>query len=50
MTTLVWFRRDLRLRDNAALHAALEVGGPVLPVYIYSPEEEQPWAPGAASR
>jgi deoxyribodipyrimidine photo-lyase len=50
MTRLVWFRRELRLRDNPALHAALERGETVLPVYIYTPEEEQPWAPGAASR
>ena len=30
---LLWFRRDLRLVDNAALMAAL-ASGPVLPVYI----------------
>ncbi|MFN8567237.1 MAG: deoxyribodipyrimidine photo-lyase [Kouleothrix sp.] len=30
-----WFRRDLRLRDNPALHAALECGaGQVLPLFI----------------
>jgi len=50
MTTLVWLRRDLRLRDNPALHAAFNLGEPVVPVYIYSPDEEKPWAPGAASR
>ena len=32
-----------------ALHAAA-VRGSVLPVFIWSPEEEAPWAPGAASR
>lgn len=48
--TLVWFRRDLRLHDHPALHAALARGGPVYPVFIWAPEEEQPWAPGAASR
>ncbi|MFW2586770.1 cryptochrome/photolyase family protein [Sagittula sp. SSi028] len=32
--TLVWFRRDLRLGDNAALTAAVERGGPVIPVFI----------------
>ncbi|MEL7463782.1 MAG: deoxyribodipyrimidine photo-lyase [Pseudomonadota bacterium] len=31
-TTIVWLRRDLRLRDNLALDAAL--GGPVIPVFI----------------
>jgi deoxyribodipyrimidine photo-lyase len=47
---IVRFRLDLRLRDNPALRAALEGGGPVVPVYIWSPEEEGRWAPGAASR
>jgi deoxyribodipyrimidine photolyase len=48
--TIVWFRQDLRLRDNPALHAAVATGTPVIPVYIWSPEEEGDWAPGAASR
>lgn len=48
--TLVWFRHDLRLRDNDALCAAAERGEPVIPVYIWSPEEEAGWPPGAASR
>lgn len=30
-----WFRRDLRLRDNTALHAALMAGLPVVPLFIY---------------
>jgi deoxyribodipyrimidine photo-lyase len=48
--SIVWFRRDLRLADNAALTAAIERGGPVIPVYIFAPDEEAPWQPGAASR
>ncbi len=36
MTALWWIRRDLRLTDNPALHAALEAG-PVLPVFILDP-------------
>ena len=44
---LVWFRQDLRLSDNPALAAALERGGPVIPVYIWAPEEEGSWPPGA---
>ncbi len=48
--TLVWHRLDLRLADNSALSAAIERGGPVIPVFIWSPEEEAPWAPGGASR
>ena len=30
-----WFRRDLRLEDNAALYYALELGLPVLPIFIF---------------
>lgn len=30
-----WFRRDLRLQDNAALYHALRSGLPVLPVFIF---------------
>ena len=48
--TLLWFRLDLRLGDNPALQAAVKRGGPVIPVFIWSPEEEAPWEPGAASR
>lgn len=48
--TLVWFRQDLRLQDNPALQAALDRKRPVIPVYIWSPEEEGDWAPGGAQR
>ncbi|XP_068115684.1 deoxyribodipyrimidine photo-lyase-like [Hyperolius riggenbachi] len=37
---LVWFRRDLRLHDNPALTAALELGAPVIPVFLWSLSEE----------
>ena len=47
--TLVWFRLDLRLADNPALSAAIDRGA-VIPVFIWSPDEETPWQPGAASR
>jgi deoxyribodipyrimidine photo-lyase len=49
-TTVVWFRLDLRLADNPALRAAVHRGGPVIPVFIWSPEEDGRWQPGAASR
>jgi deoxyribodipyrimidine photo-lyase len=49
MNTLVWFRQDLRLADNPALHAAL-ASKSVIPVYIWAPEEEGAWPPGGASR
>ncbi len=32
---IFWFRRDLRLEDNAGLHQALASGYPVLPVFIF---------------
>jgi deoxyribodipyrimidine photo-lyase len=48
--TIVWFRHDLRLADNPALATAEKRGGPVVPVFIWSPEEEGAWPPGAASR
>ncbi len=49
-TALLWFRRDLRLADNPALIHALSEATQVIPVFIHAPEEETPWAPGAASR
>ncbi|MDA7632516.1 DNA photolyase family protein [bacterium] len=48
-TTVVWFRRDLRLHDHAALAAAVKRGN-VVPLYIWSPDEEGESCPGAASR
>ncbi|MCW8130092.1 MAG: deoxyribodipyrimidine photo-lyase [Planctomycetota bacterium] len=47
---LVWFRQDLRLADHLALDAARRAGGAVVPVYVWAPDEEKPWAPGGASR
>jgi deoxyribodipyrimidine photo-lyase len=38
---LVWFRRDLRVHDHAALAAAVASGAPVLPLYIF---EREAWA------
>jgi deoxyribodipyrimidine photo-lyase len=35
MINIFWFRRDLRLEDNTALHKALASGLPVLPVFIF---------------
>jgi deoxyribodipyrimidine photo-lyase len=48
--TLVWFRQDLRLRDNPAIHAASARGEAVVPVYVWSPQEEGKWPPGGAQR
>lgn len=47
--TLLWLRLDLRLADHPALQAAITRGGPVIPVFLWAPEEEGEWAPGAAS-
>lgn len=47
---IVWFRQDLRIDDNPALSAAADSGAPVIPLFIWSPEEEGDWEPGAASR
>ncbi|MGE5154049.1 MAG: cryptochrome/photolyase family protein [Bdellovibrio bacteriovorus] len=49
MTGILWLRRDLRLTDNPALAEAAATCDQVLPLYIHSPEEGAPWAPGAAS-
>jgi len=46
---LYWFRRDLRLADNAGFLAAA-AAGPVVPVFVWAPEEDGDWPPGAASR
>jgi deoxyribodipyrimidine photo-lyase len=49
-TTIVWFRQDLRLDDNPALLAAVASGKPVIPVFIWDPDSEGDWSPGAASQ
>ncbi|MGB1971318.1 MAG: cryptochrome/photolyase family protein [Flavobacteriaceae bacterium] len=36
--TVFWFRRDLRLEDNAGLYAALTSGHKVLPIFIFDTE------------
>ena len=46
---LLWFRQDLRLRDNPALIAAL-ASGSILPVYVLDDESAGAWRRGAASR
>lgn len=45
---IVWLRRDLRLADNPALHAAARTGAPVIPLYVY--DEEDAFAPGGAAK
>lgn len=45
---IVWFRKDLRLNDNAALACAAECGRPVIPLYILEPPKAANGPLGAA--
>lgn len=45
---IVWFRKDLRLDDNHALHEACALGKPVIPIYIREPESSGNGPLGAA--
>ena len=40
---IVWFRQDLRLRDNPALMAAHETGRPIIPLYILDDHNSGKW-------
>ena len=46
---IVWFRRDLRLADNPALHLAASSGRPVIPLFVLD-ETSGVRFPGAAGR
>ncbi|KAH9557052.1 hypothetical protein CY35_07G065700 [Sphagnum magellanicum] len=48
-SSIVWFRRDLRLEDNPALIAATRSGS-VIPVFIWCPAEDGQFHPGRVSR
>ncbi|XXG61229.1 hypothetical protein AAC387_Pa04g2939 [Persea americana] len=48
-TSIVWFRRDLRVEDNPALSAGVRAGS-VVAVFIWAPEEEGHFYPGRVSR
>ena len=47
---IVWFRQDLRLRDNPALYEASQQEGKVLPIYILDDVNSGSQKMGAASR
>jgi deoxyribodipyrimidine photo-lyase len=49
MIAIVWFRQDLRTRDNPAL-AAAAAQGKVVPVFILDDESRATWQLGGASR
>lgn len=46
--TIVWFRQDLRLADQAALVAAASQG-PVVPLYVLDDDTPGEWAIGGRS-
>jgi deoxyribodipyrimidine photo-lyase len=48
--TIVWFRDDLRVRDNPALHAAALRGAPITCVYVLDDESDGIRPLGGASR
>ncbi len=47
---IVWFRRDLRLSDNAALAAAVASGAPIIPLFVLDDISAGDWKLGGASR
>ena len=47
-TIILWFRKDLRLQDNAALSTAVSQGLTIIPVYIREPQEAATGPLGAA--
>ncbi|MGN7293719.1 cryptochrome/photolyase family protein [Rhizobium sp. SAFR-030] len=47
---ILWFRKDLRLDDNAALTAAAQSGRPVVCVYVREPETAKIGPLGGAQR
>ena len=49
ITTLYWFRQDLRLLDNPALHEASKLGK-VVPIYILDDQNSKEFSMGDASR
>jgi deoxyribodipyrimidine photo-lyase len=44
---VLWFRRDLRLRDNPALHEAAAAGGDVVPLFVL---DDALWGPAGRNR
>jgi deoxyribodipyrimidine photo-lyase len=49
-TTILWFRRDLRVTNNPALNYAIGRGGAIVAIYIESDADSGQWPKGAASR
>ena len=49
-SSIVWFRKDLRLEDNPALLAACDRGGPIIPLYIWETDDSEERPMGSASK
>ena len=47
--SIMWFRQDLRVKDNPALNAACDMGK-VVPIYIYDDTAPDGRVPGGASK
>lgn len=47
---IVWFRQDLRLRDNPAFRTAYDADRPIIPLYILDDINSGEWKMGGASR
>jgi deoxyribodipyrimidine photo-lyase len=47
---IIWFRRDLRLADQAAVRAAADSGAPIIAVYVLDDESPKHRKMGDASR
>lgn len=45
---IVWFRQDLRIQDNPALHAAIKIGK-IIPVFILDQHDAKDFSLGKAS-
>jgi len=47
---VIWFRQDLRIEDQPILSKAIDRGVPIIPLYIWSPEDAGKWSVGAAGK
>jgi len=47
--SIVWFRQDLRVKDNPALHAACDLGK-IIPIYIHDTSLPEKRLPGSVSK
>ena len=50
MMALLWFRQNLRLKDNPPVHLACEQASAVVPVFLYEPDSSYSRPRGGASQ